>query len=105
MLLSILQVDEMVWPGLGAEVVFEIFKDGEGKRFVRVLWGGQMLRSSYLKLGKVDLLPVDTLLEYFDELVGVGAWKVPLLCRQMPHATFDGGGVDFCVDCDAEDSP
>jgi len=87
LLLSILQVDEMVWPGLGAEIVFEIYKnngDGDGKRAVRILWGGEVLRSSYPKLGNVDMLPLDTLLEYFDELVGVGASKVPDLCRQMP---------------------
>lgn len=82
MLLSILQVDEMVWPGLGAEVVFEIYKAvrGEG-RFVRILWGGVVLRSSFPALGVVDMLPVETLLGYFDELVGVGASKVPGMCE------------------------
>lgn len=82
MLLSILQVDEMVWPGLGAEVVFEIYKEaagGEG-RFVRVLWGGVVLRSSFEKLGVMDMVPVEILLQYFEELVGVGASKVPEMC-------------------------
>jgi len=85
MVLSILQVDEMVWPGLGAEVVFEIYKVAAGgeERYVRILWGGVMLRSSYLGLGIVDMLPVDQLLSYFDELVGVGANKVPEMCADM----------------------
>ncbi len=70
----------MVWPGLGAELVFEVYKSGRG-RFVRILWGGEVLRSSYPGLGRVDMLPLDMLLDYFDELVGVGAKKVPGLCN------------------------
>jgi len=81
-LLSILQVDVMVWPGMGSEVVFELYKNkGTGsKRFVRILWGGQALRSSNPTLGKVDMLDVDVLLAYFDGLVGVGASKVAAYC-------------------------
>ena len=90
----------MVWPGLGAELVFEIYKSGdEGEeRFVRILWGGEVLQSSYPALGRVDMLPLDTLLKYFDDLVGVGAKKVPGLCN-MPLAANKNGKVDFCVDC------
>ena len=79
-LLSILQVDVMVWPGMGAEIVFEVFKKDSGERFVRILWGGVVLRSSNPTLGIIDLIPVDTLLGYFDELVGIKAAKVPGLC-------------------------
>ena len=78
-LLSILQVEVMVWPGMGAEVVFEVYRRG-GEWFVRVLWGGQVLRSSSPSLGVVDMLPVERLLAYFDGLVGVGASRVPGLC-------------------------
>lgn len=98
MLLSILQIDEMVWPGLGAEIVFEIYKNAAAMWFVRILWGGQILQSSYPKLGRVDMLPLDTLLGYFDELVGVGASRVPDLCSQMPKSG-SGDVVNFCVDC------
>ena len=79
MLLSILQVDVMIWPGLGAELVFEVYKK-DGERFVRILWGGSLFRSSNPELGLVDMLPLDTLLGYFDGLVGVGASKVPDMC-------------------------
>jgi hypothetical protein len=41
--------------------------------YVRVLWGGQVLKSSNPSLGLMDMLPVETLLAYFDGLVGVGA--------------------------------
>lgn len=78
-LLSILQVDEMVWPGMGSEVVFEVFKKGDG-RYIRVFWGGKLLRSSNPTLGVVDMLPLETILAYFDGLVGVKAARVPGLC-------------------------
>lgn len=71
-LLGILQVDVMVWPGMGSEVVFELWKktsagtNGESESqsgyYVRVLWGGKVLRSSNPSLGEMDMLPVETLL-------------------------------------------
>lgn len=63
-LLGILQVDVMVWPGMGGEVVFELWKKGAGGRdyYVRVLWGGKVLTSSNPSLGTMDMVPVDTLL-------------------------------------------
>lgn len=78
-LLSILQIDVMVWPGMGAEVVFELYSK-QGCWFVRVLWGGQVMRSSNPSLGLLNMLPAETLLDYFDGLVGVNASKVPALC-------------------------
>jgi hypothetical protein len=78
-LLSILQVEQMVWVGMGSEVVFEIYKKGE-KNFVRILWGGQVLRSSNPSLGKVDMLDVDVFLGYVEGLVGRRAEKVKGLC-------------------------
>lgn len=82
-LLSVLQAEVMVWPGMGAEVVFEVYRrkgEGEKKAYVRVLWGGQVLRSSHPDLGVLDMVDVEVLLEYFDGLVGVGAGRVPGLC-------------------------
>ncbi|KAK3314891.1 histidine acid phosphatase [Apodospora peruviana] len=87
-LLSVLQVDEMVWPGMGAEVVFEQFYKkkqtsgggGDGGYFVRVLFGGRVLTSSNPSLGVMDMIPVETLLGYFDGLVGRGASLVAGKC-------------------------
>lgn len=78
-LLSILQLDVMIWPGMGSEVVFELYSKG-GCWYVRVLWGGQILRSSNPSLGYMSMVPAATLLAYFDGLVGVQAAKVPGLC-------------------------
>ena len=80
-LLAILQIDVMFWPGMGSEVVFEMYKrSADGKRFVRVLFGGQVMRSSNPGLGLLDMLDVDVLLAYFDGLVGTGASKVVSYC-------------------------
>jgi hypothetical protein len=69
----------MVWVGMGSEVVFEIYKKGE-KRFIRILWGGQILRSSNPSLGRVDMLDVDVFLGYIEGLVGRKAERVRSLC-------------------------
>ncbi|KAM0689611.1 hypothetical protein Q7P36_010482 [Cladosporium allicinum] len=81
-LLSILQLETMVWPGMGAEVVFELYSKGgeSGCYFLRVLWDGQVLRSSHPAFGAMEMVPVETVLGYFDGLVGVGAGKVKGLC-------------------------
>lgn len=142
-LLSVLQIDKMVWPGMGSEVVFELYKkkagtgcnhdnclrymiqqgdgaakycngatptwpsqcggesrvksacgclsvptatagvkrDDTGKYFVRVLFGGKVLKSSVPEFGVMDMVPVETLLEYFDKLVGKGASNVKANCQ------------------------
>jgi acid phosphatase len=79
--LSILQLEKMVWPGMGAEVVFELYsKKDSGCKFLRVLWGGQVFESSHPAFGNMDMVPLESVLGYFDGLVGVGAQKVPGLC-------------------------
>lgn len=60
-LLGILQADVMVWPGMGSEVVFELWKKG-GAHYVRVLFGGRVLTSSNPSLGTMDMILVETLL-------------------------------------------
>jgi hypothetical protein len=81
-LLAILQIQEMVWPGMGSEVVFEVYEK-RNEWFVRILWGGQVLKSSSPTLGtQVDMVPLNSLLAYFDGLVGRGAVLVPGLCNQ-----------------------
>ncbi|KAH9868652.1 hypothetical protein J1614_007724 [Plenodomus biglobosus] len=88
-LLSLLQVDRMVWVGMGSEVVFEVYRATRhnprlnarrGKSYIRILWGGQVLRSSNPSLGAVDLLEADVFLAYVDGLVGRGASRVKALC-------------------------
>ncbi|KFA78246.1 hypothetical protein S40288_02641 [Stachybotrys chartarum IBT 40288] len=169
-LMSVLQIDEMVWPGMGAEIVFELYKQddedsvptpqptptgivapgcsrnnclrqvirqsasassfcpgfttsastavptwaancadaaqlssacgcvvqptatattpapsqtaapSESGFYVRVLWNGQVFRSASPTLGLMDMVPVETLLAYFDGLVGRRASLVRANC-------------------------
>ncbi|CAJ2510659.1 Uu.00g062840.m01.CDS01 [Anthostomella pinea] len=100
-LLSVLQADVMVWPGMGSEVVFELYRrsnmatptstsnsevstptsSSESGYYVRVLFGGQKLRSSNPSLGLIDMLSVETLLAYFDGLAGINASLVVGKCN------------------------
>lgn len=91
-LLSALQVDVMVWPGLGSEIVFELFREKANKEmvdeqgsalsayYVRVLWSGRALQTAAPELGKVDMLPLEDFLGYVDGLVGVRASKIKEMC-------------------------
>ena len=83
----------MVWVGMGAELVFEIFTKRGGARFgtaesnekkyyIRILWSGRVLTSSNPSLGRVELLDLDTFLAYVDGLVGVNASKVVEFCER-----------------------
>jgi len=49
--------------------------------YMRVLWKGQVLRSSNPSLGLMDMVPLETVLAYFDGLVGVGASLVLGKCN------------------------
>ena len=49
--------------------------------YIRVLWKGQVLRSSNPSLGLMDMVPLETVLAYFDGLVGVGASRVLGMCN------------------------
>ncbi|KAF2502554.1 phosphoglycerate mutase-like protein [Lophium mytilinum] len=88
-LLSVLQVETMVWPGMGAELVFEVYKlrsrenkdMRNGKRWVRVLWGGQELISSNPVLGKMHLVEAEVFLDYIYAFTGEKAVKVKAFCE------------------------
>uniref|UniRef100_A0A8H7XU81 Acid phosphatase n=1 Tax=Psilocybe cubensis TaxID=181762 RepID=A0A8H7XU81_PSICU len=58
-LLGFLQIDQMVWPGMGSEIVFELYSsaDQPNEHFIRVLWGGQPMKTS-TPLGLLDMIPV-----------------------------------------------
>ncbi|KAF7544681.1 hypothetical protein G7Z17_g9765 [Cylindrodendrum hubeiense] len=85
-LLSILQIDDMVWPGMGSEIVFELYQKKKNNAentsgyYVRVLFSGKTLKSSNPSLGLMDMVPVETLLAYFDGLVGENASLVKGKC-------------------------
>lgn len=80
-LLGALQVDKMVWPGMGSEVAFELWreKDGKKKAFVRVLWGGVPMKTKG-PLGTLDFVPFDAFEQHIVGMVGEGAKLVVQGC-------------------------
>ncbi|PPQ74665.1 hypothetical protein CVT24_003822 [Panaeolus cyanescens] len=67
-LLGFLQISQMVWPGMGSEVVFELYRK-ESEYFIRVLWGGQPMHTS-TPLGVLDTIPYENFIAYIDKMVG-----------------------------------
>ncbi|KAF8421702.1 histidine acid phosphatase-like protein [Tirmania nivea] len=87
MFLSALQVDEMVWPGMGAELVIEVWRDlknraaaGKNGKRIRVLWGGKVLKSSSPDLGELDMISAEKFGAYLKGLIGEGAREVMEKC-------------------------
>jgi acid phosphatase len=78
LLLGLLQVAEMVWPGMGSEVVVELYSGSHGKWYVRVLWGGRVMESS--ALGRIDMLEAEVFLTYLTDAAGEGARYVVERC-------------------------
>lgn len=85
-LLAMLQTERMFWPGMGAELVFEVYsrqQEGEGQKrrwYLRILLGGQVFRSSTPEIGVADMIPLNRLVEYLEGLVGAQAENVVALC-------------------------
>lgn len=65
--LGVLQMAYPSWPGMGSEVVFELWRKG-GKPLVRVLFSGQPLDTS-TPLGTLDMVPLDRLDGYLDSII------------------------------------
>jgi acid phosphatase len=67
--LGVLQAAYPVWPGMGSEVVFELWNNKKtGKPHVRVLWSGQPLVTS-TPLGTLDMVPLADFVAYLDETI------------------------------------
>jgi len=67
-LLGLLQIDQMVWPGMGSEIVFELYT-AKSNYYIRVLWGGQPMKTS-TPLGVLSMIPLEDFFDYIDTTVG-----------------------------------
>ncbi|KAI5776907.1 histidine phosphatase superfamily [Geopyxis carbonaria] len=77
LLLAALQVREMVWPGMGAEVVVEKWRAEGGDEFVRVLWGGRRMEMAWTEK---EMVPMKEFVAYVRGLIGEGAREVVEAC-------------------------
>ncbi|KAG6908849.1 hypothetical protein DXG01_003015 [Tephrocybe rancida] len=88
-LLGFLQISNMVWPGMGSEIAFELYsksgsphpkRDSSQSRptsgaksfFLRVLWGGQPMETS-TPLGTLDMIPIADFFSYVESMTGSGS--------------------------------
>ncbi|PFH47577.1 hypothetical protein AMATHDRAFT_87663 [Amanita thiersii Skay4041] len=88
-LLGFLQIAEMVWPGMGSEIIFELYSQSKS-HFIRVLWGGQPIETSLPlgsnKSGVLDMVPIQ---EFFDFCSGsstVGVADIDSMIATDPNA-------------------
>lgn len=67
--LGVLQIAYPVWPGMGSEVVFELWRNKTSKtHHIRVLWSGQPLLTS-TPLGTLDMTPLEDFMTYLDDTI------------------------------------
>lgn len=76
--LGVLQIDQPMWPGMGTEIVFELWKKNTSSSssssssssayFIRVLLSGQPLETS-TPLGTLDMIPWDEFEQYLNETI------------------------------------
>ncbi|KNX49838.2 hypothetical protein CNBG_9523 [Cryptococcus deuterogattii R265] len=76
--LGVLQIDQPMWPGMGTEIVFELWKKNTSSSssssssseayFIRVLLSGQPLETS-TPLGTLDMIPWDEFEKYLNETI------------------------------------
>nr|XP_031858781.1 uncharacterized protein CI109_005877 [Kwoniella shandongensis]KAA5525853.1 hypothetical protein CI109_005877 [Kwoniella shandongensis] len=65
--LGLLQIDQPVWPGMGSEVVFELWQKSSSY-FVRVMWNGQPLKTS-TPLGVLDMIEWEEFEAYLNDTI------------------------------------
>ncbi|CAK9781535.1 unnamed protein product [Cutaneotrichosporon oleaginosum] len=67
-LLGLLQAARPMWPGMGAELVFEVWRASGQEDRVRVLWSGRALETD-TPLGTLDMVALRDLLAYLDDTI------------------------------------
>ncbi|KAH3663968.1 hypothetical protein OGAPHI_004682 [Ogataea philodendri] len=72
-MLGFLQINYLRWPGMGSEVVFELYEGlKDSKWYVRTLYGGQVLETTG-PLGTIDMIPLEKLVDYIESMIGENA--------------------------------
>ncbi|SCZ98493.1 BZ3500_MvSof-1268-A1-R1_Chr3-1g05420 [Microbotryum saponariae] len=66
LLLGAFQVDKMVWPGMGSELIFELYNNKYDRQAIRILWGGKPLVTSG-PLGTIDMVDVRRFYQYLSD--------------------------------------
>ncbi|KAK9321708.1 histidine phosphatase superfamily [Lipomyces orientalis] len=79
-LLGALQINTLRWPGMGSEVIFELWrKEFSHEYAVRVLYGGMPLVTN-TPMGTLDMVPFEDFIAYLESLVGKNGELVYQYC-------------------------
>ncbi|KZO89951.1 histidine phosphatase [Calocera viscosa TUFC12733] len=78
-LMGALQVANGYWPGMGTEVVFELYSKSNSW-FIRVLIGGQPMQTS-TPMGTLDMVDYNTFHTYLESLVGTNGSELFAWCN------------------------
>ncbi|ODV84096.1 hypothetical protein CANARDRAFT_201928 [[Candida] arabinofermentans NRRL YB-2248] len=69
-ILSFLQIDYLRWPGMGAEISFELYYGKEDSTwYLRILYLGKVLDTTG-PLGSVDMIKLDDFISYINSMIG-----------------------------------
>lgn len=69
------------WPGLGSELVFEVYRNSDSRRFVRILYGGVSLATSAKDFKAWDMVPLESFTDYIHETFGKDGEKLASICK------------------------
>ncbi|GME70592.1 unnamed protein product [Ambrosiozyma monospora] len=82
-ILSFLNINFMRWPGMGSEVVFELYSSESDNNklnwFIRVLHSSTIIESNS-PLGKLDMIPLNDFVTYIEKMVGADGELVYKYC-------------------------
>ncbi|KAK9494609.1 histidine phosphatase superfamily [Lipomyces doorenjongii] len=80
-LLGALQINTLRWPGMGSEIIFELWrKEFSHDYSIRVLYGGKPLVTN-TPLGTLDMVSYDDFIAYLESLVGNNGELVYQFCN------------------------
>ncbi|KAK9432676.1 histidine phosphatase superfamily [Lipomyces doorenjongii] len=80
-LLGALQINTLRWPGMGSEIIFELWrKEFSHDYSIRVLYGGKPLVTN-TPLGTLDMVSYDDFIAYLESLVGNNGELVYQYCN------------------------
>lgn len=80
-ILGVLQISPTLrWPGMGSELVFEVWNDSENQQYLRILYSGLPLKTAVENIGSWDMIPIDKFYTYMDQTIGPDGNKAVDIC-------------------------
>ncbi|VVT56074.1 uncharacterized protein SAPINGB_P004785 [Magnusiomyces paraingens] len=86
-LLGALQITNLKWPGLGSEIVFELYRkeNNPDMFFLRILYNGEPLQTSLKNINSWDMVPIDIFFQYIHTTFGTKGEILNYICNGIYH--------------------